>query len=415
MAKVKSSLDKTSYQNAVIIDQLAKLMIHLGNTEDPPKKIQKLVAGEGVILKYFSKKNNFPLTTVERLVRENLFFELSTQTVLESFLFKQPKELTVASFTEIDKIGRLYKTNRERMVTDASVSDVLITRLMSVAELNAFDIPHVKVSGMVNDVDYVRPRWTLEKLYSTYLPDDFVKYKEEVKAQSNLEKRFNYKLPGENVFSFTNGMVANSLLSWFQSLLITDPEVVMEHLLSGDFERWLRKSVKERELANICSNLSRQFENSGVPALEVKREMMKRLRRTSFESSIYNSLTRPLLKKLRSPEPVTVSQAAEKLMELGDEKAVDGLIETLFESLPETRKVVMEALGVIGDPRAVPPLVKIVEHSRDQEDKIIAIWTLSKFDDDRAREFIKKTAEENQGKLSERAKEIIEKWKASKV
>ena len=413
MAKVKSVSRKTSLKNAVIIDQLAKFLSYSGKPDELPKKVQKLYSNGGVVLKQFSKRNNFNFYHVEKTIKANLFFELSTARIIDSVIFKQPKELSVARFTDLDKIKRLYRSNRERMLEDASGSGVLISRLMRAAELRAFGDDSPGKFRRPKEVDFIRPKWTAENIYSTYLPDEFENYRKESKAQSNYEKRFNSKLDASESFRFSNDLVASSLMSWFQSLLISDAEIVREHLLSGDFEHWLRQSASERELANICSNLTRQFEETRPSSIVIKREMLKRLRRTSYESSIYNSITKPLLRKLKSPEPVTVQETAIKLMELGDEKTVDGLIETLFESMPETRKVVMEALGVIGDPRAIPPMVKIIEHSRDPRDNIIALWTLSKFDDDRARKMIEKIARENNGKLSERAKQIMKNWESS--
>jgi hypothetical protein len=413
MAKVKVGTRKISKKRALIVDQLAKFLAYSEKQKELPKKLRKIYVDGGVILKHFSKSNNLDPGKVERAVRDNLFFELSTSSVVDSLIFKQPKELTVARFTELDKVGRLYRANRERMLDDARSSSVLITRLMRVVDFSPLGGTAGGRFQKPRDLDFTRTKWNAENIYSTYLPEDFEKYREESKQQLFLEKKFNAKFEDSETFKFSNDLVATSMMSWYQSLLISDAEIVKDHLMSGEFEKWLRESASERELANICSNLTRQFEERKPRTIDLKREMIRRLRRTSYESSIYNTITKPLLNKLESTEPVTVQEAATKLMELGDKKAVEGLIENLFDSHPETRKVVMEALGVIGDPRAVPPLIKIVEHSRDPGDNLIALWTLSKFDDDRARDFIKKTAKEGEGKVSERAKQIIKNWKRS--
>ena len=117
-----------------------------------------------------------------------------------------------------------------------------------------------------------------------------------------------------------------------------------------------------------------------------------------------------MIKKIRTGEPETVQQTAVRLMELGDERAVDSLIEKLYESVPETRKVVIEALGVIGDPRALPPLIKIFEYSTETSDRLSALKAISRFDDKRSRTIIKKAAKEDPGEVGAVAKKIIESW-----
>ena len=67
----------------------------------------------------------------------------------------------------------------------------------------------------------------------------------------------------------------------------------------------------------------------------------------------------PLLDALRNDDDKISASAAEALGYLGDKRAVDALIEALEN--PEIRPFVVEALGRIGDPRAVPPLEALRE------------------------------------------------------
>jgi hypothetical protein len=73
----------------------------------------------------------------------------------------------------------------------------------------------------------------------------------------------------------------------------------------------------------------------------------------------------PLLDALRNDDDEISASAAEALGYLGDKRAVDALIEALEN--PEIRPFAVEALGRIGDPRAVPPL----EALRDDPSRLV--------------------------------------------
>lgn len=403
---------KLSSQEGRIIDLLARALSFTGRENELPKKFRKIFSPDGVVLKHFSKKNNFKYDEVEKLARNNQFFELGTTEMIDSVIFKQPRELSVARFTDLDELKRKYRKGSARLFRDAEVSDILISRLMSIIEIEPLKGDRVQSDDGSSTVDYQRPHWTAENIFSTHLPEEYEKYRRESKEQMNIEKRFHTKLTDENNFRFGNDMMAASLMSWYQSLLISPPGIIKSHLLSGDFENWLRNSVKERELANICSNLARVLEDSEKGDIEIKREVLSRLRRTTFEGSIYNSITKPLIKKLKSADPVTVQQAAKKLMALGDERAVEGLIDKLFESNRDTRAVVIDALGVIGDPRAIGPLLKIFEHSSDESDRLSALYALKNFKDIRVIKIIKKTAgSESDDPVKKEAQKILDSLK----
>jgi hypothetical protein len=392
MARNINAQTKENYHKDLITDQLAKFLTYVGHENELPKKYQKIYSNNGVVLKYFSKKNNFKLDLVEEIVRSNSFFDIDSIMVTESFIFKQTKELSLARFSDLEKLEKIIINKKKKLLADAKASDILVERLMSLMAAALLKAQEHKASNGAVTAIYQRPRWTHERLFSTYSPDEYDKYRNESKAFVNIEKRFQSKLSMDESFRFKNDMVANSLISWFQSLLLSEPEIVKDHLMAGDFERWLRNSAKERELANICSNLQRKYADEVVSADLVKRDMLRRLRRTSYEGSIYNYLVKPLIKKLKSPDPTTVQQTAIKLMEFGDEKAVESLIEKLFDSIPETRLIVMEALGGISDPRAIQPLIKIFEHSSDKKDKVHALRALGKFDDPKCKSIIEKSS-----------------------
>ncbi|UCH90184.1 MAG: HEAT repeat domain-containing protein [Thermoplasmata archaeon] len=414
MTKVQDKAGGSQAYNNQITVQLAKFLNYIGHEDELPRKYHKIYTKEGVILKHFSKKNNFNIDLVESVVRNNLFFELDTTKVLEGFFGKQEKDEYVVHFTDLDKLKRLKQTKRKKLFSDAKTSDILLARLTNIMELTPMEGRSKESGTGMGLANYDHPRWTHEKLFSTFLPEDYDKYQDESKAQVNIEKRFHTKVPDNESFSFNNGLEANSLMSWFQSILISEPEIVREHLLNGDFEHWLRNSAKERELANICSNLARKIEDSSADAYNIKCMTVERLRRTSFEGSIYNIIVKPLIKTLKSSDAVTVQQAASKLKELGDERAVDALIDRLFDSVPATREVVMDALGKINDSRAIIPLIKVFEHSNNEYDRLNALHALGMFDDKRTRNIIKRVASSNNDEVGEEARKIVSTWPKSK-
>ena len=159
MEKTTSSTKGQEY-NHVFTDQLAKFISYSGHEHELPRKYHKFFVDNGVILKQFSKKNNLKLEQVEALVKSNLYFELDFVHVEEGFFSKSKKDQSIARFTDMALLERLYKTKRRKMFVDAKGSNVLLTRLTHV--IKSISLKELKPDG--SDMDkqayYRKPKWT---------------------------------------------------------------------------------------------------------------------------------------------------------------------------------------------------------------------------------------------------------------
>ncbi len=87
-----------------------------------------------------------------------------------------------------------------------------------------------------------------------------------------------------------------------------------------------------------------------------------------------------LLDDLKSDNASTCIDAAFKLAEIKDDRAVDGLIEALQDPKPLVRNYAIFALAEIGNPRAMEPIVRMLNDS-DIEVRSRAAWALGKIGD----------------------------------
>jgi hypothetical protein len=83
-------------------------------------------------------------------------------------------------------------------------------------------------------------------------------------------------------------------------------------------------------------------------------------------ASIGKPAVKPLVTQLRSRDPLVRRQSAEALGEIGDPRAVAPLIDLLSDPDALIRRHAVEALGKIQDPRAVGPLAGILRNSEEQ-------------------------------------------------
>jgi HEAT repeat protein len=93
----------------------------------------------------------------------------------------------------------------------------------------------------------------------------------------------------------------------------------------------------------------------------------------------------PLVEALRDEDARVRSYAACALGEIGDPRAVDPLIYALQDEDEESdvRSGAARALGEIGDPRAVDPLVEALQ-DEDENVRLRAAWALGEIGDARA-------------------------------
>ena len=99
-----------------------------------------------------------------------------------------------------------------------------------------------------------------------------------------------------------------------------------------------------------------------------------------------------LIKALKDKDYLIRKEAARALKKVGDERAVDSLIDSLrykswhsdYVVLNSVRENSAEALGKIGDPRAVPYLIQSMQDDPDEEVRLKAAWALGEIGDPEA-------------------------------
>lgn len=99
-----------------------------------------------------------------------------------------------------------------------------------------------------------------------------------------------------------------------------------------------------------------------------------------------------LIKALKDQDYLTRKEAARSLKKVGDERAVDALIDALryktwhsdYIILSAVRENSAEALGRIGDERAIPYLIRSMEEDPDEEVRLKAAWSLGEIGDPEA-------------------------------
>jgi DNA-directed RNA polymerase subunit F len=393
---------------ADIYSKLARELATIQNSQNLTKNQQKIISpgGKEIILKPFAKMHGFDETNLEKTVKTSSFFELRSVKVKSGFLIKKETQMNAIRFTSDNKLINKYNNNPDKVMTEAIRSRFLREKIMNIINSNQAKILVKRITEATR-FTYNRPLPNTESLYKKYFPDELEKYEQEGKSVSAMEKKFLKKVHKGSEFYFSDGKVANSLLSWVQCIQLAPPQVVSTHLMNTDFEIWLRDEVKVRELANICAALAKRFETESLNPWEVKTKFINRLNRTSIEGMIYEHTIKPVVKNLRSNDPSRAQEAAEKLMRIGDERAVEPLAGKLFDSVPKTREIVIKALGKFGDKRATPSLLKILEYSQDKDDKLNTIKALGFIQDRRAKKVLKKLAK-NQDEIGKEARIVLE-------
>ena len=97
----------------------------------------------------------------------------------------------------------------------------------------------------------------------------------------------------------------------------------------------------------------------------------------------------------------------EAVAALGGRLSVEPLLESLFTAPPRSRRAIIHGLGYLGDRRATPRLIKMLEFSQEEEDRLSAIEALGMLGDPRAVEALGRAAEAG-GDVGKRARLILD-------
>jgi hypothetical protein len=222
------------------------------------------------------------------------------------------------------------------------------------------------------------------QLYKEYFPDELEKYQGEGRVESNLEKKFTKKLAKGSEFHFSDGKVAHNLLTWFQSIQLATPDIIAVHLRNHEFSVWLDEKVKAPELARICSAITTELQSGVLNSTQAKTALLSNITKSSLNNMIFDTIILPLLRKAKSNDISTADEAIDKLFMLGDNRIVEPLLDRIFDSQPQIRHRIITGLGNLGDKRVTPTLIKILKHSKDSEDRLLAVKTLGIIHDKRA-------------------------------
>ncbi len=97
---------------------------------------------------------------------------------------------------------------------------------------------------------------------------------------------------------------------------------------------------------------------------------------------------------MKSTDQSKAEEAIDKLLMLNDSRVVEPLLDRIFDSQPQIRNKIIIGLGKLGDKRATPTLLKIVKHTKDNQERLIAVQALGNLNDRRALTTLKEYANE---------------------
>lgn len=143
----------------------------------------------------------------------------------------------------------------------------------------------------------------------------------------------------------------------------------------------------------------------------------------AIRALVYTVLDKELIRELREPQVVDVvvqlqqeiggaiwEEGATLLGLLGDSRAVTPLLRVLQESSPSDlggRLIVIEVLKKLGYPSAIEPLFQIVQHDKDPVVQLAIAKALLALGDARARAILLQLAQANILIISEQAQEEL--------
>ena len=336
-----------------------------------PRKERGLFKDGKLILHRYDRLQGVKDEPFFRAAKATGFFKIGSMTIEEGTIFKkkvdsrtllikEPKDIAVGPDLMVQAGGSVY------------LADIATKAILN--ELQKALKPKYQQLDLVGiRTPYIPPTLSRDYLYERELPGTLDKYSHSSSADALTKKAYEKKLPTDRSMKFSNKLIANSLKTWVQCLIDSPPDVIRNHLLNGDFEQWLREKVGSNELANIlggfATRIDEEIKEGQVRPEEVKRLLFQRLDKTPLKVQISQSTVKPMIKKLQSGNPKAVKETLERLVEIGDPQSIDAIIEKLFDPHSETRMAAINALGEIGDKRAIPPLEKIISFTNDEKEK----------------------------------------------
>jgi hypothetical protein len=366
----------------------------------------KLYTSKGILLENYAKHHKVAPEALKKLIVRNSFFSIGSTTIQTGLFSKRDIKTDTIKLEDIESIKEKYKKDPEKVMQDSTASPILTEIMVQIISEKQSDL-EFKPKLIRSKLSFEYPQEDRFQLYKKYFPDELEKIQREGRTESNLEKKFGKRVMKGAEFHFSDGKVAHSLMTWFQSIQLAPNDIIAFHLKNNDFYHWLEESVKAPELGRICLELAKRLEANLVNEKEVKTELFKNINKTSLNNTIFDNITLPLLKKVKSNDPKQAEKAIDKLIIVGDSRAVGPMMERIFDSRPQIRHKIIRGLGKFKDKRATPTLLKILKHSKDTQDRLLAVKTLGVLGDERAINALTKIAK-NKDEVGAEAKKILE-------
>ncbi len=377
-----------------LIDRIAINLTKLENDPNLSLTNPKLYSKSGIILESFTKQNKLHSNAIKNLVQHNPFFRLGTTTIQTGLFKKTDKRVAVIEWEHLETLKKSFLEDPDKVLKESVVSKILTQKILWI-------INDAKSSEQLSELSK-EEKYDFEpliedhlKLYTQYFPEELEHYRHEGRHESELEKKFNKRVPKGSEFHFADGKVANNLQTWINCIQLTSSDVVQSHIIRDDFYSWLEDSVKVPELARICMSLKKRAQAGEISEKDIRTDLLKNINKTGLSNIVYEKLIAPLLKSLKSDDQAKVQDAVDKLFNLGDDRVVEPLMEKVFDSSPQVRRKIITGLGKLGDKRATPTVIKVLKHSTDLEDKLVALKTLGHLKDKRAKKIIEDLAGEH--------------------
>ncbi len=389
-----------------IINEIALDLIKLEKNPKLSITNPKIYFLNGLILESYAKLQKISKFELEKLIKNNSFFKIGKTTQQTGLFTKKDKIVPTIEWETDDELKKNYILNPDKILKESAESETLLLRTIRL--INECK-PKIEIQPRSDSVklEYNYPQNDRTKLYTRYFPEELLRYQREGKFESDLEKKFKTRVPKGSEFHFSDGKVAHNLLTWIQCLQMAPNDVIVSHILNNDFYDWLESKVKVPELARICYSITNKVKANEQNEKEIKIELLRNINKTSLNNIIYESLITPLLRTLKSDDQTKAIDAVDKLVNIGDERIVEPLTEKLFDSSSQLRQKLISGLGKLGDIRATPALIKIIKHTNNTQERLLAIKTLGVLSDKRSIKILKEFSKEK-GEIGIESKKLLE-------
>lgn len=171
---------------------------------------------------------------------------------------------------------------------------------------------------------------------------------------------------------------------------------VIEAKLNNDYNRWMATSYLgdfgKKTSQRTVDVLTGLLDDGNQNVRDHAADSLGRIAMSSeLKDYVIEHALRPLIRLLARGESLGAASAAKVLGEIGDPSAVDALIQVLGTRRKwwQIRKNASIALGLIGEKKAVKPLINALQDRYSPDIRIGAAESLSKLGDHTAIEYLK--------------------------